>query len=96
MESKNARLGLQLFAVYLLFYGGFVFISAFRAEWMEITPVAGMNLAILYGFGLIIAALVLALIYGAICKGEDTSLQGNSNDNALAGSKKGESGEGAK
>ena len=71
MESKNARLGLQLFSVYLLFYGGFVFISAFKAEWMEATPVAGINLAILYGFGLIISALVLALIYGVTCKGED-------------------------
>ncbi len=71
MESKNARLGLQLFGVYLLFYGGFVFISAFRAEWMELTPFAGINLAILYGFGLIVAALVLALIYGVTCKGED-------------------------
>jgi len=93
MESKNARLGLQLFSVYLLFYGGFVFISAFRAEWMEITPIAGINLAILYGFGLIIAALVLALIYGAICKGEDPEPHDGSQDTAYAGSNKGKSGE---
>lgn len=71
MESKNARLGLQLFAVYLVLYGGFVLLNAFAPQTMEITPVGGINLAILYGFGLIIAALVLALIYGAICKGED-------------------------
>ena len=32
---------------------------------------AGVNLAILYGFGLIIAALVLALIYGWLCKPYD-------------------------
>ena len=31
---------------------------------MEATPLAGVNLAIWYGFGLIVAALVLALIYG--------------------------------
>ena len=34
---------------------------------------AGVNLAILYGFGLIISALVLALIYGALCRPEDDS-----------------------
>ena len=71
MESKNARLGLQLFFVYLFLYGGFVLINTFSPETMELTPVAGINLAILYGFGLIIAALVLSLIYGVMCKGED-------------------------
>ena len=35
---------------------------------MDTTPLAGVNLAILYGFGLIIAALILALIYGVACK----------------------------
>ena len=34
---------------------------------MEATPFAGVNLAILFGFGLIIAALVLALLYGVLC-----------------------------
>jgi len=71
MESKNARLGLQLFCVYLVLYGGFVLLNAFAPQTMEITPIAGINLAILYGFGLIIAALLLALLYGMICKGED-------------------------
>ena len=68
MEGRNARIGMILFVVYLLLYGGFVFLNAFAADVMETTPIAGVNLAILYGFGLIIAALVLALIYGALCK----------------------------
>ena len=68
METRNARIGLVLFVVYLLLYGGFVFLNAFAANVMEMTPVAGVNLAILYGFGLIIAALVLALVYGFLCK----------------------------
>ncbi len=71
MDSKNARLGLKLFFVYLFLYGGFVLINTFSAETMEMTPIAGINLAILYGFGLIVAALVLALIYGALCQAED-------------------------
>ena len=55
----------------MLLYGGFVLINTFAPEMMEQTPIDGINLAIIYGFGLIVSALVLALIYGALCKGED-------------------------
>ncbi len=74
MNNHNSRIGLVLFAVYLLLYGGFVFLSAFAADVMEATPIAGVNLAILYGFGLIIAALVLALVYGFLCKPTDDEI----------------------
>jgi uncharacterized membrane protein (DUF485 family) len=57
-----------LFGVYLLLYGGFVLINAFSPSTMELTPIAGVNLAILYGFGLIFAALLLALLYGWLCR----------------------------
>jgi uncharacterized membrane protein (DUF485 family) len=67
MNSRNSRNGLILFAVYLLFYGGFVFINAFDPASMERTPIAGLNLAVLYGFGLIIGAVVLSAIYGVLC-----------------------------
>lgn len=78
-QRSNARLGLWLFAVYLVLYLGFVFLSAFAAQTMERPVIAGLNLAIVYGFGLIIAALVMALIYGMLCKAEsvDESLPGN-------------------
>ena len=72
MESKNARLGLQLYGIYLLLYGGFVLINTFAADLMEKTPFAGINLAIIYGFGLIVGALVLALIYGFLCRENGT------------------------
>lgn len=71
MEKRNARMGLVLFGIYLLLYGGFVFLNAFSPETMEKTPMAGVNLAILYGFGLIIAALLMALLYGWLCKAPD-------------------------
>jgi len=76
METRNARVGFVLFVVYLLLYGGFVFLNAFAAGVMETTPIAGVNLAILYGFGLIIAALVLALLYGFLCKEEPADGEG--------------------
>ena len=65
---RNARYGLQLFVVYFAVYAGFVVLNAFRPDLMEKTPVAGINLAILYGFGLICGALLLSLVYGWLCK----------------------------
>jgi len=73
MRQQNARIGMALFGVYLLLYGGFVLLNAFAPQLMEITPIAGVNLAILYGFGLIIAALLLAMLYGFLCKSTDES-----------------------
>lgn len=80
MNSSNARLGVRLFFVYLLLYGGFVLINAFAPSQMEATPIAGLNLAILYGFGLIIGALVLSLVYGALCTSEDASDEASSTE----------------
>ena len=66
----NVRLGMALFVVYLALYLGFVLINAFAAEWMEVTTLGGLNLALVYGFGLILAALLLALVYGWLCRSE--------------------------
>jgi uncharacterized membrane protein (DUF485 family) len=68
MEAHNARIGLILFAVYSVFYGSFVLLNAFAPDVMEIKPFAGINLAILYGFALIVFALLLSLVYGVMCR----------------------------
>ena len=62
MNARNSRNGIILFAVYLLFYGGFVFVNAFDPTSMEKTPIAGLN-----GFALIIGAVVLSAFYGILC-----------------------------
>ena len=67
MHSRNATLGLKLFSVYLVLYAGFVGINTFSTSTMELKPFAGINLAIWYGFALIVAAILLALIYGFLC-----------------------------
>lgn len=71
MASHNARLGLWLCGLYVLLYSGFVLLNAFSPTSMESTPWLGVNLAIWYGFGLIVAALVLSLIYGALASSDD-------------------------
>jgi hypothetical protein len=40
------------------------------------TPWAGVNLAIWYGFALIVVAFAIALVYGALCRKESPSLEG--------------------
>ncbi len=62
----NARLGLVLFAIYCVLYAGFMGLTAFCFETLA-KPVAGVNWAILYGMGLIVAALVLAVVYMILC-----------------------------
>ena len=49
MNARNSRNGIILFAVYLLFYGGFVFVNSFDPTSKEKTPIAGLNVALLYG-----------------------------------------------
>jgi uncharacterized membrane protein (DUF485 family) len=78
----NTRLGLILFVVYFVFYLGFVLINAFAPDVMETVTLAGLNLAIVYGFGLIVAALVLAFVYGLLCRTEpvEPKVKAESND----------------
>lgn len=87
----NTRLGLILFAIYLALYLGFVLINAFAAGLMETTVLAGLNLAIVYGFGLIVAALVMAVVYGMMCQDDEPatgeSASGSSGNEPRAGDK---------
>ena len=91
MDTRNARIGLILFCVYLALYGGFVFLNAFSAESMEATPVSGVNLAIIYGFGLIISAIILSVVYGFVCtpEGDLAVASGESSNDAGSSSSEG-------
>jgi uncharacterized membrane protein (DUF485 family) len=66
--ARNTRYGLWLFALYVAMYGGFMGLAAFRPAMMANEPFGGVNLATLYGMGLIVAALVLAVIYMVMCR----------------------------
>ncbi len=65
---RNANVGLVLFFIYLLIYGGFIALAVFALPRMAGPGLFGVNLAITYGIGLIVAALVLALIYMYLCR----------------------------
>ncbi len=75
----NSRLGIALFLVYLMLYGGFVLINALNASLMETQVFFGLNLAIVYGFGLILAAILMALLYGVMCRNEPVAIDTTKN-----------------
>lgn len=70
IQNRNSRLGLRLFLLYGLFYLTFVLVTAFAPQLGEWQVVGGLNLAVLWGFALIVLAFVLALIYGMACTPE--------------------------
>ena len=80
MQARNARIGLILFGIYLVFYTGFVLLNAMSPETMRATPIEGVNLSILYGFALIISAFVMALLYGFLCRSESHDNDGSESE----------------
>jgi uncharacterized membrane protein (DUF485 family) len=68
LVARRAQVALRLFAVYCALYAGFMWLNAFRPQWMEWRPALGVNLAIWYGMALIVGALVLALVYAVLCR----------------------------
>jgi uncharacterized membrane protein (DUF485 family) len=69
-RSPNQTLGLLLFAVYFLFYAGFIAITVYDYALLGREVFAGVNLAIVYGMGLILLAIVLAVVYAFFAKSD--------------------------
>lgn len=57
---RASRVGLALFGVYVLLYGGFITLVLVRPDLVAARPFGGVNIAIASGLGLIVAAVVLA------------------------------------
>ncbi len=67
------RLGLLLCTVYALVYGGFVGVSVYDVTLMDTLMPFGVNLAVFYGLGLIVFALLLAMVYSRACAAKERS-----------------------
>jgi uncharacterized membrane protein (DUF485 family) len=70
VEYKQ-RLGVWMFLIYAIVYAAFVAINLIEPKLMESAVALGLNLAVFYGFALIIFALILAVIYNALCIREE-------------------------
>lgn len=73
--SYKSRLGIWMFLCYLVIYVVFVAINVARPLLMERIVWRGMNLATVYGFALIVIALLQALIYDALCRSRERALE---------------------
>lgn len=73
--AYKTRLGVWMFLFYSLFYIGFVAINLTSPLLMGKIVFAGLNLATVYGFALIIFALIQALIYSAMCTKQERLLK---------------------
>ena len=71
----KTRLGVWMFLIYTIVYVGFVMTNVLtEGRAMQIIVFMGLNLAVVYGIGLIVFALVLALIYNALCTNKENEM----------------------
>lgn len=77
----KSRLGVRMFFVYCIVYAGFVFTNVLtEGQAMQKIVFAGLNLAVVYGMSLILLALIMALIYNALCTAKEKEYAGRSDD----------------
>ena len=66
-SEKKASLGIKFFFIYLLFYAGFVAIGVLNYELLAVEVFRGINLAVFYGIGLIVFAVLFGILYNFLC-----------------------------
>ena len=65
-ENYKTRLGLVMFVFYFVIYVVFILVSVFSPRTLGM-DVGSLNLAIVYGFGLIIIAIIQSVVYNMMC-----------------------------
>ncbi len=78
-SDYKAKLGIYMFIIYVIIYSGFIAINVLEPKIMGLILFAGLNLAVVYGFGLIILAVVMGVIYNHLCskKEDELNVQGD-------------------
>ena len=72
-QAYKTRLGIYMFICYTLCYGSFVAINSIKPSVMQVV-VMGQTLAVVFGFALIVFALVLAVIYNSMCNAAEARM----------------------
>lgn len=67
VTKQKSKLGVRLFFIYLICYAGFVALGVFNYELLSTTVFSGLNLAVVYGIGLIVFAVIMGIIYNYYC-----------------------------
>ena len=75
--AYKVRIGVYMILVYALVYFGFIVINISNPLLMEKIIFSGLNLAVVYGIGLIVFALILAFIYNSMCSKKEAESNNN-------------------
>lgn len=73
-SEVKSRFGIKLFIIYAVIYFGFVLLNTLAPRIMSVKVIFGLNLAVVYGFGLILIAIILGLVYNAVCTHRENEL----------------------
>jgi uncharacterized membrane protein (DUF485 family) len=82
-QAFKTKLGIIMFAIYTPIYLAFIIICVISPSFMS-KDIGSLNVAVVYGFGIIILAIVQAIIYNNICSAKERH-------DHVAGGQKGES-----
>ena len=82
-SDYKSLLGRRMFLLYALVYAGFVVINVVNPLLMEARVFMGLNLAVVYGFGLIAFAMILALIYSSLCSRQEMAMADKGDSDAV-------------
>jgi uncharacterized membrane protein (DUF485 family) len=74
--AYKRRLGLKMLAFYGTLYVIFIIINVAWPTVMGTEVVAGLNLAIIYGFALIVIAFLQAILYNWLCTRHEKAIEG--------------------
>lgn len=72
-SAYKTRLGVMFFVVYTLVYFSFVAINSIKPSFMQ-QIVMGQTVAVVYGFFLIVLALIMAVIYNHKCTAAESRM----------------------
>ncbi len=78
-SSIKTKIGMWMFIIYTLVYAGFILITVLNPELMG-ADIGNLNLAIVYGLGLIVFAVILAFIYNFLCSKYEKKLNTENNE----------------
>lgn len=81
-SGYKTKAGLILFFVYGFIYFGFIILNTLAPRMMEVKIVLGLNLAVTYGFGLILLAIGMGLIYNRLCTRKEKEMEDGTGGNA--------------
>ena len=73
-SEYKSSLGLKMFFIYGVIYAIFVGITTFSVDTMKTEAFMGLNLAITYGIGLIVLAIIFGLVYNFLCTRKEDEL----------------------